>query len=342
MGNILRMGVIGVGIQGETHVKCLSSLPNVKVVAIADPNESRLKEIGDRYEIRGRYTDYREMLKRENLEAVAVVTPDHLHRDPVLAAVEAGKHVLVEKPLATSVEEAEEMVEAAKRAGVKMMVNFSNRWMSYMAIAKEAVESGEMGEPLYAYARLSNTIYVPTSMIGRWSRHTKLPFWLMSHTIDRVRWLFNSEVERVYAVARSKVLKGMGIDTPDFYAALAEFENGAVGNFESCWVLPQTRPTVVDSKMELIFTAGSISIDAQQTMIQKATSQSFSIPGTLQLDVYGHPVGFVAEAIRHFVECVLNDEEPWSSGEDGLKVVRVSEAIVKSAELGEPVKVETA
>ena len=298
MGNILRMGVIGVGIQGETHVKCLSSLPNVKVVAIADPNESRLKEIGDRYEIRGRYTDYREMLKREDLEAVAVVTPDHLHRDPVLAAVEAGKHVLVEKPLATSVEEAEEMVEAAKKAGVKMMVNFSNRWMSYMAIAKEAVESGEMGEPLYAYARLSNTIYVPTSMIGRWSRHTKLPFWLMSHTIDRVRWLFNSEVERVYAVARSK--------------------------------------------MELIFTAGSISIDAQQTMIQKATSQSFSIPGTLQLDVYGHPVGFVVEAIRHFVECVLNDEEPWSSGEDGLKVVRVSEAIVKSAELGEPVKVETA
>ena len=336
---VLRIGTIGVGLQGETHVKCLKALPNAEVIAIADVNEARLREVGERYGIKGRYLDYREMLEKEELDAVTVATPDHLHRDPVIAAVKAGKHVLVEKPLATSVEEAEEMVEAARRAGVKMMVNFSNRWMSYMAIAKEAVESGEMGEPLYAYARLSNTLYVPTKMLKGWASKTKLPFWLMSHTIDRVRWLFNSEVVRVYAVSRSVVLKGMGIDTPDFYAALAEFENGAVGNFESCWVLPETRPSIVDSKMELVFTKGSISIDAQAAVIQKATAESFTLPGILQFEVYGRPVGFVVEALRHFVESVLNDREPWPSGEDGLRVVKVSEAIVRSAELGRPVEI---
>ena len=329
-----RVGIIGVGLQGQIHLKCYRTLPEVEVAAIADVNDGRLREVGDRYGVPGRYTDYREMLKKEHLDIVSVATPDPLHRDPVLACAEAKVHILCEKPLATTVEDAEAMVQAARNAGVKLMVNFSNRWMSYMAITKKAIEDGELGEPLYAYARLSNTIYVPTGMLKAWASQTKLPFWLMSHTIDRVRWLFGGRAVKVYGVARSKVLKGMGIDTPDFYAALVEFDNGAVGNFESCWVLPNTRPSVVDSKMELVFTKGNISIDAQQTMIQKATESSYTVPGTLFTEIYGRPVGFVTEAIRHFVECVREDREPWASGEDGLEVVRTCAAIVESAETG--------
>jgi len=335
---MVKVGVIGVGLQGQTHLKCYKALPDVEVVAISDVNPERLEEVGEQYGVPGRYTDYREMLKKESLDAVSVATPDHLHRDPVLACTEAKVNVLCEKPLATRVEDAEAMVKAAKDAGVKLMVNFSNRWMSYMAITKKAIEDGELGEPLYAYARLSNTIYVPTGMLKTWSSHTKLPFWLMSHTIDRVRWLFGGRAVKVYGVARSKVLKSIGIDTPDFYAALVEFDNGAVGNFESCWVLPNTRPSVVDSKMELVFTKGSVSIDAQQTMIQKATESSYTVPGTLFVDIYGTPVGFVMEAIRHFVKCVEEDREPWASGEDGLEVVRTCAAIVRSAETGRPVE----
>jgi len=140
MKDQVRLGVIGVGLQGQTHLKCYQTLPYAQVVAIADVHEQTLREVGEKFAIPAQYRDYREMLSREELDAVSVVTPDHLHREPVLAAIAAGCHVLCEKPLATGVEDAEAMVTAAKRAGVKLMVNFSNRWQSYLALAKEAVE----------------------------------------------------------------------------------------------------------------------------------------------------------------------------------------------------------
>ena len=336
MSTVLRVGVIGVGLQGEGHVKNYQSLPDAHVVAVADLDETKLKRMREVYGIQGTYSEYRQMLAAEDLDAVSIVTPDHLHLEPALAALEAGKHVLIEKPLATNVEDAQAIVKAAKRGNRKLMVNFSNRWMSYMAHTRNAIETGELGYPVYAYARLSNTIYVPTKMLESWSAKTSLPFWLMSHTIDRIRWLFQSEITRVYAVSHASVLTKMGIDSPDLFAALVDFENGAVGNFESCWILPNTKPSIVDSKMELIFSKGNISIDAQQTTIQKATDEEYTIPGILQMDVYGQPVGFVTEAMRHFVVCVLEDKEPWPSGEDGLAVVRISSAIVESAQTGKP------
>ena len=334
----VRVGVIGVGLQGESHVKIYQSIPEVQVRAVSDVNEAKLKRMKEVYGIPSTYADFREMLSCEDLDAVSIVTPDHLHLEPALAAIEAGTHVLIEKPLAMSVEDAQAIVSAARQQNRKLMVNFSNRWMTYMVHTRNAIEAGELGYPVYAYARLSNTIHVPTEMLGGWSSKTSLPFWLMSHTIDRVRWLFGSDIHRVYAVSHSSVLKDRGIDTPDLFAALVDFDDGAVGNFESCWILPNTRPSIVDSKMELIFSKGSITIDAMQTTIQKATEAQYAYPGTLQMDIFGQPAGFVTEAIRHFVHCVAEDKDPWASGEDGLAVVKVCAAIVRSAQGGEPVE----
>lgn len=335
----LKVGVLGVGVQGEQHIKVYQALPNAEVVALCDVDEKKLQAVAERYGVPHRYTDYRKMFKEAPIEAVSVVLPDHLHCKPVLAAIAAGKHVLVEKPMATKVNEAQAMLKAARQARIKFMVNLSNRWMPYMSITKEAIQKGELGEPLYAYARLNNTLFVPTKMIAAWSAHTTLPFWLMSHTIDRVRWLFGGNAKKVYAVSRSLVLKNLGINTPDFYVAVVEFDNGAVGNFESVWVLPESRPSIVDSKMELVFTKGSVTIDQQQTTIAIATKDKYTLPGTLQSEVYGTPIGFVTESIRHFVDCVLQDKEPWVTPEDGLHLVKTCAAIEESARTGKRVAV---
>ncbi len=339
MDRKLKVGVIGVGTQGEAHIKVYKSLHNVELVAAADLDRKKLTAVADRYGIAGRYKDYEEMLRREPLDAVSVITPDPDHRRPTVAAAAHGKHILCEKPMATTTADAQAMSAAVRKARVKFMLNLSNRWMGYMSITKEAVQKGELGKPLYAYARLNNTLFVPTRMIAPWSARTTLPFWLMSHTIDRVRWLFSGNARRVFAVSRSVVLKQMGIKTPDFYAALVEFDNGAVGNFESLWVLPESRPALVDSKMELVFTKGSVTIDQQQTTIAMATKNKHSLPGTLQADIYGTPIGFVTESIRHFVDCVLNDRKPWVSAEDGLHLVRTCVAIEKSTRTGRRVDV---
>lgn len=335
----LKVGVIGAGTQGQEHCKCYAHIPDAELIAVADPDAERLKRVGEAYKVPNLFANVADMLALKELEAVSIVTPDHLHRAVAVEALDAGKHVLIEKPLATTVEDGVAIVEAARRAGVKTMINFSNRWMSYMIHAKRAVLDGKLGEPVYAYARLSNTLYVPTEMLKSWSARTRLPHWLMSHTIDRVRWLFGGNIRRVFAMSHSGVLQKLGYDTPDVYAAVVEFDSGAIGNFESCWILPKTRPTLVDSKMEIVFSRGAITVDATETTVRIATAESYTYPGTLYMDVWGKPTGFAFEAIAHFVESVLTDKAPGPSLDDGLHILKVTAAIVESAEKKQPIDI---
>ncbi|MBM4044155.1 MAG: Gfo/Idh/MocA family oxidoreductase [Planctomycetes bacterium] len=334
---IVKMGVIGVGLQGEGHVKCFQAMHNARVVAVADIDEAKAKDKAAKYGVPLHFTDYRQMLRDTDLDGVSVVTPDHLHLEPALAVLAARKHMLIEKPLATTVADGEAIAAAARKAGVKAMINLSNRFQTSLQDTKTRFERGELGKPVYAYTRLNNTLYVPLQMLKPWSRHTKLPFWLLSHTIDRVRWLWGSDAKRVYAVAHSGILAAMGVDTPDLYVATVEFENGATGVFETCWILPEKSPMVVDSYMELIYTQSCVKIDAQQTGITVATKDAFTFPATLTGTVMGHPVGFVAESLRHFVECILEDKPPTITMDDGLAVCKISAAIVESAQTRQPV-----
>ena len=334
----VKIAVVGAGLQGSKQVHIFTHLANAEVVALADVDGEKANQVAQEFGVPRAYADYHEMLREVEADAVSVATPDHLHLEPCLAAIETGRHLLVEKPLATSVEEGEKIVQAAKAKGIKMMINFSNRFQVALQQTKEAFDKGELGRPVFSYARLNNTIYVPTGMLKPWSSSTKLPYWLMSHTVDRIRWLWGRpNAVRAYGVERSIVLKEMGYDTPDVYHGTVEFDNGAVATFESCWILPETSPMVVDSKMELIFSEATVTIDAQETTIRKATQDSFSFPATLTGTVAGRPVGFVAESLRHFVECIAEDRDPDASGDDALAVLKITDAIVESARIGQPV-----
>ncbi|MBC7288531.1 MAG: Gfo/Idh/MocA family oxidoreductase [Armatimonadetes bacterium] len=333
----LRVGVIGCGWQGHTHARCYAALPNATVVAVCDLDADKARTVAQEVGAGSFFTDYNELLAREDIEAVSVVLPDHLHRPVCEAAFSAGKHVLLEKPMATTLADAQAIFDAWQRAGTKLMINWSNRWQLPFAQIKEALDRGDLGEPLYCYARLNNTLFVPTRMLS-WAAQTELPFWLISHRFDIARWYFQSEAKRVHAVARTRVLKAAGIDTPDFYQATVEFENGAVGNFESCWILPETMPSIVDSKFELICTRGYASFDAAMPVTVISTGTSYETKGFIFGDVHGEPRGFVFDAIAHFVNCVLLDEEPMITGHDGLAVTRALVAMVESARTGQVVE----
>lgn len=334
MAERLRIGVIGVGLQGQKHLTCYAALPAAQVTAVADTDADRAREVAQRFGIPRWYANHGELLADAPLDAVSVVTPDDAHREACLAAAGRGKHILVEKPLAMTMEDGEAILGAARDAGVRLMVNFSNRWQLPIILAKDAIERGEVGEPVYAYARLSNTLSVPTEMLRPWSARTRLPFWLMSHTVDRVRWLFGREAVRVHAVSRSGVLSSLGFDTPDAYVATVEFEGDAFACFESCWILPNSLPSVVDNRMELIFTHGMLEFDAGDMCLHHATPQAYKRAGVLVTEARGQPRGFVFEAIRHFVESLLAGTDPEPRGEDGLAVLRVTAAIVESAQTG--------
>ncbi|MEW6357974.1 MAG: Gfo/Idh/MocA family oxidoreductase [Planctomycetota bacterium] len=337
-GKVLKVGVIGVGLQGESHVEKFQSFDNSRVVAVADINKKRVQQVAKKYNIPHAFSDYRDLLALKDVEAVSIVLPDHLHLEPGLAAAKARKHILMEKPIATSVADGEKIVAAVKKAKVRFMINFSNRWWPQMRLTKAKFDAGELGDPVYAYARLNNTIYVPTKMLKGWSRHTRLPHWLMSHTIDRVRWLWGSEVKRVYGVCRKGHLKKLGFDTPDAYHATIEFRNGAIAAFESVWIMPETLPYMVDSQMELLFTEASVIINTVVSGTEMATTkEKFSYPRMASQSYTGRPQGFVADALQHFVDCMIAGRNPEPTADDALAVLRATAAVVESAEKREPI-----
>jgi predicted dehydrogenase len=337
---LVGFGVIGTGIVGGAwHAHVYARHPRARLVAVCDLDERRAAEVARANGGATVYTDYRELLARPDIAAVSVATPDFAHHQIAVAAAEAGKHILVEKPLATTVAEAEAIVGAARQAGVKLMVDFHNRVNPPFVEAHRSIHTGEIGRPAYLYARLSNTTFVPTRMLS-WAGRTSALWFLASHTVDLAHWLLDDEPRRVYAVSRSGVLRELGVDVPDFHTALVEFSGGAVVNLESAWILPQSAPNLFDFKVEVLGSAGAITVNASDHRV----IETFSAEGSRLPDVLGLPHsesprlhGFVLEAVARFVDAVANDGPLLATGEDGLRVTRVLTAIAESAASGHPV-----
>lgn len=332
-------GVIGVGTWGERHAAAYASRPEVELTMVCDLNEARAQEVARRHGARGWTTDYREVVAHPQIQAVSVATPDFAHREIAVAAAQAGKHILCEKPLATTVADCQAILDAAKRSGVKLMVDFHNRFNPPFVKLKEALEKGELGDPLMIYVRLNDTLLVPTKMLS-WAGRSTVGWFLGSHAFDLVRWLCGSEVKRVFAVSRSVVLKSLGIDTPDFFQTTLELENGTTAQVENGWVVAETAPVIFDFKCELVGTRGTMYIDASHhRMVQKYTPEEATYPDVIaSFEVYGKPTGFAMESIHHFVDCVRFHREPRITGEDGLQATRIVLAMEESVRQGQPLE----
>lgn len=346
----LGVGVIGAGVWGETHLKAYSSAPHVRLVGVCDTNEALGRARAQQYGAEMFTVDYRELLARPDIEAVSVVTPDFLHREITVAALQAGKHVLLEKPMATTVADCEAMIEAAQAQNRILMVDFHNRFNPAFVALKRAIEAGQMGEPQMMSLRLNDTIYVPTGMLS-WGGQSNVLWFLGSHSVDLVRWLFADEIERVYCVSRSRVLKARGLDTPDFFHTICELRKGGVAHIENCWIMSNAFPTVADLKCEFIGSEGT----ALFSVVKNETVEFYSdhplrafgstpqimFPDTnVLMDIHGKPTGFAIESILYFVDCVLNGKKPFITPEDGLINTKVLLAALESARTGQPVTIQ--
>jgi predicted dehydrogenase len=234
---VLRSGVIGLGILGSQHVEFLAAHPQVEVVAVADVRLEQAEAIAVTAGAEP-YTDYTRMLAEHNLDLVVVATPDPLHKEPVIAAVRAGvPNVLQEKPMATSVSDAEEMVEAAEAARAHIFINYANRGSAFDRATYQVLRRGLIGDVVYGEIHLDDNISVPTQMWGdrtrEWVSGSSTAQFLLSHVVDLLRWLLGpAEVSEVYAIAQRKVLGY----TPDLYDAYLVFDNGAKLRVKAEWI----------------------------------------------------------------------------------------------------------
>lgn len=335
----MKFGVIGAGAFGASHIQGYDRHPEVELVGILDLN----RELGERVAATCAtpppvFTDIDEFLAIDGLEAVSVVTPDHLHRNPAIAVANAGKNLLVEKPLATTVEDAQAIVDAAEANNVTLMVDFHNRVNPPFVAARRAVADGSLGQVRYLYSRLSNTLEIASSI--RWASASSSLWFLSSHMVDIAQWVIGQRIVRVTAKAVSGVLESRGITTPDVFIVMAEFESGIIGVFEHAWILPDSHPTVKDLKFELLGSDGAVYIDGSHNRtIEVYSSGKVDYPDVM-VPAYGnHMTGFVLDSIADFVDAVAGRGPVLATGAEGVQVTAVLCAALESIETGRPIDV---
>ena len=335
------VGVIGTGLWGAHHARVFSTLPNTRLIAVCDRSETRARMLATEHGVATVHADHRVLLETPGIDAVSIATPDFTHTPIILDALAAGKHVLSEKPLATNLEEAERIKTAAGASDRKVMVDFHNRVSPVFAAARDDIRDGQIGRPVHAAARLSNTTFVPLEMLS-WSARSSALWFLGSHAVDILRFLLDDDVKRVFAMKAKGVLQGKGIDTDDVHLSMLEFGKGTIATLENSWILSPDNPQVFDFTVDLVGDAGQLQLDPSHN----GAYRNLSGAGMKYRDLFGlTPVGsrrvggFVMESIARFVDAILDDTPVLASVEDGLRVTRILTAIEDSARSGQPVDI---
>lgn len=349
----LRLGIIGGGIYGTNMIKAYlvaQKMGKVELVSLADINENVLKEHEQKYGFKG-YLDYKEMIAKEKLDAVAIVTPDYLHREIAIHVADKGVHMLVQKPLDVTSQGGQDMVNAARENNVLLFVDFHKRCdPSHMQI-KDDIKNGKLGRVQYGYAWTENRISIPTVSFKKWA-HKSSPAWFIGiHFFDIIYWTLESKPRKVYATGIKDKLVGMGIDTYDSLQTKIEFANGAHFTVDSSWVLPNNFPSSVNQGIRVVGSNGIIEVDLQDRGLfssyeENKIAQVLNPYGKMerQSPFYGaFAQGYTIESMYYFLELVeklkngisLKDlQGVYPSGEEALVSTKICEAAHLSAETG--------
>ena len=312
----LGVAVVGVGFWGRNHVRVFSELPEAELIAVCDVDPERARRVADEFNVEG-YTDSRKLLKREDVEAVSICTWTTAHASEATRALRRGKHIFVEKPIASTVRQAREIVELAKREVHHLMVGFIERFNPGVRRVKEALDKDEIGSVVSGTAirvsewpeRVGDVGVVKDAAI---------------HDIDIIPHIFSDNPIAVYAKVGN--LKHTRFE--DYAQIMLTFEDGKTAFIEANWLTPYKirRLAVTGSEgiLSLDYLSQEVKIDrAEQTRIPR---YKWEEPLRLEL--------------QHFANSVLNNKESSVTGINGLNALIICEAAVQSARKCKAVKLE--
>lgn len=338
----INVAVVGAGILGSRHARVFRELDESELVAVIDTDAARAQRVADGNGAKS-FTDLKHALAAVDVDAISIATPDHLHRDPVLAALEAGKHVLLEKPLATTADDARAIVNATEKSNRIAMVNFSQRYVSDHAWIKQRIDAGDIGAPKMVISVKFDTISVPTGMIAGWSAKTSPIFFMSSHDLDMTQWYVSANPVEVVAREVRGTLDVRGFDVHDGLNALIAFENGVSANFHSSWIHPNTYPRIADGYLQIIGTAGAIMYTNRTR-----TGEIFSARGGEKVEftgphtadeVNGKITGAFVSSLQHFLACIRDGREPDTSPRRALPIAIAQAATMDAIRTGLPIKI---
>ena len=303
------VGVIGVGSMGYNHVRIYSELENANLVAISDMVRGTLDKVSKEFNTVG-YVDYDNILQIDDIEVVNICVPTVFHHDVVMRAIEAGTNVLVEKPIASKLNEAEEMIKAAEDAGVTLATGHVERFNPAVRVAKKLIDEGAIGEVVTANSKRLGPFPPRIRDVG-------VAIDLAIHDIDIFNYLFNSRANTVFANMSSKL---KNCEFEDHAEIMTKYDSGVLSILETNWLTPYKK-----RQLNITGIDGIISVDyGNQTVTLFKENNQVE-------DIKVENKEPLKEELRSFVDCVQNNTPPEVSGKDGYEALRIVDAAMTSS-----------
>jgi predicted dehydrogenase len=336
---MVRVGLIGAGTMGRLYAQCLAEGSESELVAIADLDAARADHLAEEWSAASSYSNCADMLAAERLDAVVVATPDEAHRAPVIAALEAGLHVLCEKPLATTVEDGLAIREAVSRSGKSLMVNFGNRHRpEVQALRRAIMEEQSVGDIGTIYVELNERIGKTETL--QWAARTSPIWFLLSHCVDTVRYATGREIAEVFCCEARQILVQRGVDTSDTALCVGTLDNGGTIFLGSSWAYPDGFARDLDFTLRVLGARGLLEsqLFGQSVVLHDARPHvvDYQFP---HLDYTGKRDSWWFQSTRYFVHCIASGVRPTPDVEDGLKCLQVLRAMDESVRTKQPVAV---
>ncbi|HJT11814.1 MAG TPA: Gfo/Idh/MocA family oxidoreductase [Dongiaceae bacterium] len=327
----LKVGVIGLGFFGSRHARVYQEHPVADLVGVAELDPVRLAETVEATGAQG-YPDYRALLARPELEAVSICLPDRLHEEAAIAAAQAGKAILLEKPLAHTAEAARRIVAAAERSGARLMIGHILRFDTRYVQVFHAARPETLGQPIHLRAKRNGI----RSVARRLGASSSILFYMGVHDVDAMQWIGRSKITRVYA-QKQEIL---GSGNEDALYAVLNFENGAIGSLDYSWAWPDGLMNGFRAAFEIVGTRSAAALDVSDQGLNFVTDDGTTGGDThLWPEINGRIAGGLADEIGHFVTATLSGTPYRQHYREAFDAIPVLDALAESARSAQPVDV---
>ena len=323
--------MIGLGWFGEIHCAAISAIPSFELAALCTRTPTRLEERGQKYQVSELYTDYHELLRNPDIDAVSVVTMWDQHTAPTLAALEAGKHVFLEKPMAHTVADCRQICDAARKAKGHLMVGHICRFNPRYATAKREIAAGNIGKIL----SLSSRRNIPAAWTPEILNKIGPIVGDAIHDTDLMLSFTGARVISAYA----QTVDLRGLKHPDLGQTMYRFDNGATAMLETVWCMPEKTPFDIDERMSVIGSEGFVHIQDTFPNIGICTNDGFRSPDTTYWpQVHGVTAGALRDELSYFANCCWTGNPPTIiTPEESMAAVEAALAAEESAATGQVV-----
>ncbi|SHI54438.1 Predicted dehydrogenase [Tangfeifania diversioriginum] len=351
------IAILGCGKVAHLHAKAIKNLPNANLAAVWSRTTETAQKFAEQYNTTA-FVSISEMIKKASVDLAIVCTPHPFHREPTIEAAKAGAHVLVEKPLASTLEDSDEMINACNVAGVKLGVISQRRWYAPVMRVKEAIDAGKIGNPVFGTINMlgwrDKNYYDADAWRGTWKMEgggvlvNQAP-----HQLDILLW-YMGEIDEVYGLWKN--LNHPYIEVEDTAVAIVKFKNGGIGNI----IVSNSQKPGIYGKVQVhgengasvgVQTdGGAMFVAGMSNVLEPPVNDLWTVPGEERLlekwvkedsdhfNSIDPTIFYMEKQIEDFLHAIESETQPMVTGEDGRKTVELFTAIYRSTRDNRPVK----